>query len=193
MTSRYFVKEPEIRWNKVLCSICNEPTGSKSQCYKLAPKDLDNFKKKVLHKTMGIVPIYAENCIFRKDNMWEATVNYPVSEDMLDKIGEVVGVERTFAVKTYTFQLGIGHLFDEVEVKKRVNIAFRAFIKELQVKELKLLEVEDTNRPSYIGVTFPNGQEFKFLESKNNDDIKQSNNITEIINHIENVSGIKPN
>ncbi len=154
MTTPFFSKDPAIKWTKVLCPICGQPTGEASECYNDGP-DLPEYKKKLVHKNLGALPIFSPSCVFRQNNLWECSVNYPVSSLLVSQIQDVAGVERCVATKKYTFQIVIGKTFEESEVKRLVNIVFKTFIKEMQSIEASRFSVEKNTQIS--GISFPNG------------------------------------
>jgi len=145
-------KDPEITWEKVLCPRCGEPTGPSSKCETLKSRD----KEKVLHHpTMGILPVFGPNCVFKNENMWKVHTNFPVSLALIDEITQKVdGIQTIIPLKSYTFQIVVAHLFSERDVQRNVNIVYRAFIKSLQVK---FASPDSLSESRYYLVNFPNG------------------------------------
>lgn len=169
MIEKFFSKEPEIRWTKVMCPVCNEPTGPSSECYKIKT-DVPKHQRSMSHPQLGILPVFSENCAFRQNNLWEADLNYPVSSDLLDVIDKVSGVDNVVATKAYTFQIAIGKLFDEKRVKKMVNVAYKEFIKKLQKIEGGLNGNEEL-KAKLVGIRLPNGVEC-LLTEENKDSLE---------------------
>lgn len=190
--TNFFNKEPEISWKKVLCPICNEPTGPKSECYKNIPKGMAHPHKRKIVSKNGIVPIYSFNCGFRQDNLWEATINYPVSKILLSKLANIGGVERIFATKTNTFQVSIGKLFDDNTIKQLINQSYRGMIKEWQTKELGSYEPYKYDI-EYNGIILPNGQKFVSFIPEGKDAVSQSLIFADILKNIPASSGILAN
>jgi hypothetical protein len=185
--SRFFKQDPQITWTKVLCPVCNQPTGPQSECYKNPPKNIPEHKRKIKHISLGLLPIFSKNCVFRNDNMWQADINYPVSQVLLKKIKEISGIEKINPIKSYAFQISVGKLFDEKSVKQEVNIAYKILIKELG--SIELGDSEYVLTPDYIGIVFPNGKQFySHAES-----IQQSMIISDLLEKIPKSSGIISN
>ena len=159
--NRFFLKDPEIAWKKIYCPVCNEPTGPKSECYKNRPDDIPAHKAKLVHKKLGVLPLYSYGCVYRQDNMWECTLNYPTSQPLIDRLSTIEGVEKISAVKKYVLTVSIGTLFDESIIKQRINERFKSFIKERQVEELNLMPKQESDNSKYEGITLPNGQSWK--------------------------------
>lgn len=160
--SLFFNKEPKIDWNKIHCPVCGEPTGDKSKCYENVPANLPPNKRKLITSDGGIMPIYSKSCSFRQDNMWEASLNYPVSKPLVSRLASIEGIDKIVPTKPYSFNISIGKSFNELEVRKKVNITYRTFIKEMQSKELGLVEYpHDMN--TYAGITLPNGNVVKLV------------------------------
>lgn len=158
--SLFFSKEPKIDWRKMFCPICGEPTGDKSKCYENAPNNLPPHKRKLITGDGGIMPIYSKSCSFRQDNFWEASINYPVSKPLLSRLAVIEGIDKIIPVKPYSFNISVGKSFDELEVRKKVNVAYRTFIKEMQSRELGLMEYPPDMK-KYAGITLPNGNVVK--------------------------------
>lgn len=160
----FFKEDPILKWSKVLCPVCSEPTGPCSKCYENPPKEIPIHKRKLISKTDGIMPIYQKNCAFRRANLWEASINYPFSQPLLKILSKIQGIDNISPTnRIYGFQIAISDLFDEREVKSRISAAYRSFIKEIQVSERNLLG-ENTDNISienkYKGIVLPNGTEW---------------------------------
>ena len=174
MQKPFFKADPSIRWTKTLCPICGSVTGNKSECYNLLSEDDNPKHRRTLnHPQLGLLPLFSENCVFRQENQWQAEINYPVSNLLLTQIKQIKGLERVYPLKTYTFQVSIGNLFDEKIVKSEINAVFKAFIKEMQVDESQLF-VETNNDPMIIGVILPNGKETRVVNDSLEDKRQQS-------------------
>lgn len=163
INQRFFNKDPEISWTKVLCPICKEPTGPKSKCETITdPKK----EKTVKHKTMGILPIYSIDCVFKQNNMWQADLNYPASSPLLKRLSAVEGTEKVLPIGNYNIQFTFGRLFNEEQIKRNINLEYKTFIKEIAVSEAKLLPIENKFESKVI--VFRNGKEYKTSTEKEN-------------------------
>jgi hypothetical protein len=144
--------EPQISWDKILCPVCGEPTGNKSRCEEIEV----NKPKKVAHPIMGTLPVLSSNCVFKQDNLWSVSINYPVSAPLIETLSKISGVEKIVPVKSYTMHLVIGKLFDEKEVQRNINIKFRTLIKELIVSSQSAVRKETA---TYF-IIMPNGSKY---------------------------------
>lgn len=180
---QFFDKEPTITWSKIYCPICDNPTGKASKCYELK----DKAQKKLFDKMMGPVSIYSPSCIYRQDNAWKATINYPFSNPLYDRLFAIPGIEKLIAIKPYTMQVSIGDEFNEEDVKKSINIAYRAFIKEMHTLEVAALKKDIPNvDKTWNGIVFPNGETFT-VDKK---DPKQSLIVDTLLEKLPETEGI---
>lgn len=127
--SSIFTLDPQIRWTKVLCQFCKQPTGPCSKCYEIPDEDR---LAEVISVNNTIVALYSKNCHFRQTNIWKASTNFPVSAQLLRKLEEVPGTDYISASLPYGFTISVAPLFPEDEVKKQLTAAARVFIKEKQ-------------------------------------------------------------
>jgi hypothetical protein len=193
---RFYVKDPEILWKKIFCPICGEPTGEKSRCYENPPEDIPASKRKLVHKKMGILPIYSKSCIYRQDNLWEAHLNYPASAILIKKLKQIRGIERIVAVKSHALQVSIGTLFNELEVKQQINTLYKTFFKELQAIESNLYgsHIDCENSKLYTGILLPNGTEWKQISTASKEEAeKQSGIIENLLENLPESKGILSN
>lgn len=184
----FFNKEPKLEWQKINCPVCGNPTGPASKCYEEIPPGMPKHKRKLFTKQMGIVPIYSVGCAFRQDNFWSAKINYPVSQILLKRISKIKGIDKLLPTQPYSFQISIAPLFSEGEIKKEITIAYKSFIKEMQAKEMGILE-HDNNMKLYSGITFPNGNSVMFNGSCLVDKIKNSQLAHYILDNMPGTSG----
>lgn len=168
-----FDKDVIITWSKVLCTICGEPTGKKSKCYNLPQaKEIEDSKKLVSFGKSGLLPIYRTNCAFRENNLWQVSLNYPVSLLLLDDLLEVEGITEASAIDKYKARIIIADDFDEQDVKKMAGITIRGFFKELHAFETEMSDdVENIQ-----GIEFPNGNRFVVGGSEDEKSIEQLGN-----------------
>jgi hypothetical protein len=160
MSHKFFDREPELLWSKVMCPICHQPTGPKSECYNLdAAQTLPEYKKNITGKGTGILPIMSDNCTFRQNNLWKAEINYPVSRPLVQELAKVSGVDAVVPLPQtkYCFHVSVAKLFDEKTVKQEITRRYRQFIKEMSLQEGPTHEPSQTHT---VGVRFPNGKEF---------------------------------
>ena len=143
--------EPEISWNKAICPACKMPTGTKSNCHLLQVKDISIVNGSVLN-------IFNESCLFRQNNIWDCDINYPFSEELLDRISNVPGINKVIAVAKYKFTVHISPIFDEMNVKKNITIIYNTFIKELLCK---LPKKDSLNRN--ITIVMPNNEKHNIV------------------------------
>lgn len=192
MSTKFFDKDPIVSWQKVLCPVCSEPTGPKSKCYENPPKDMPEHKRKLVSKTSGIMPIYSRSCAFRQNNLWSASINYPISDPLISRLRTIPGVDGIIPVKIHTFQVAIGDLFEEKNVKQCINAAFRAFIKEMNIIERNLSgENQDVKlKPQYKGIIFPNGNEWKPVGVTEDEAMRNSLLVENLLDFLPEAKGI---
>jgi len=155
----FFKSDPAIIWKKVMCPLCHEPTGPKSECYKLPPaRAIPQYKRHVVQNGV-VLPVFSKNCAWRNNNLWDAQLNYPVSEPLIKHLSDIVGINRILAIGPYEFRVSIALLFDEDIVKKDINIKYKTFIKMLQSKEIVNQQENPQCNNDIIGVILPNGVE----------------------------------
>lgn len=130
---RFFEKDLQILWKKFLCPICEEPSGTKSRCYDIPKEE----RRQVVTGKSKSVPlnIYSDHCQFRSENIWVLELNYPVSLPIINCLQGIEGVERIVPAKPYVVQISIGSMFDEIEVKKTINLQLTEKFKKFQSME----------------------------------------------------------
>jgi hypothetical protein len=192
LEKRSFNKDPLITWSKVYCVICNQPTGPKSECYRLIDDEKNPPHKRSLnHPDMGIIPVFSQNCLFRQENLWKADINYPFSRSLLDRIKFINGIDRVVPLKKYTFQISIASHFDETKIKSEINMVYRTFIKEMQSLELSMEVDKNEELNKLIGIEFPNGSTIHIDDTNNNDSIvKQQIIFQNILDEIPNTKPV---
>jgi hypothetical protein len=105
---------------------------------------------------------------------------------LLKKLKTIKGIERIVAVKSHVFQVSIGTLFNELEVKQQINSTYKVFIKELQSIESNLYgTTTDHNTKLYTGILLPNGKEWKQTSFGSKEEAEKQNVIIE--NLLENL------
>ena len=187
--SKFFAKDPIIDWRGFLCPICGEKTGPKSQCEKKAPPDMPEHKRKILTQE-GVLPIYSPACIYKKSNMWEANLNYPVSQPLADRICQIEGIEKFIPVHSYKFTISIGSCFKEDEVKKSITQVYKTFIKEMQVLEGRLDDRPIEDKSNLVGIKLPNGKVVRFGDLSKADLLKQRDIVSYILGHLDDAEQI---
>ena len=103
-----FKNDPTILFEKIFCDFCKEPTGSTSKCPQLNKKMMNPFAGSfgeddedtentllISNNKGGGIPlsIFSEGCIFRRHNLWKASLNYYMSIQLADHLSQVPGVE----------------------------------------------------------------------------------------------------
>lgn len=158
MSKRFYLAQPEIKWEKVLCPICGAGVGPDSTCYAQS----NGQPALIQHPTLGALPVMSEECIYRKSGkLWVASVNYPVSKVLIDRLKPVAGVDKIYPLSTYKFQIAIGDLFNEDAVKRDLTVLYRTLFKELSVQESsRTADAATPIPPTPIGVVLPNGKRF---------------------------------
>lgn len=185
---RKFQNDGNIFFEKVFCPFCKCKTGD-SNCDLMiqdpSSDGMDGINNIQLINSNGVpLPIYGPNCPFKINSLWRAKINYPVSDPLIKRLKIIDGLESITAMSKYTFQFAVGKMFDEALTKRELSQVFRAFIKEMQSKELGSKET-NINKKKIIGVIMPNGK--KSISKKCS--IEQSVIYQNIINSIE---GCKP-
>lgn len=138
-----------------MCPICHNPTGPLSTCNKIQDIDMNvigeedettdspllELSKKIFNKTLEwqgqIVPIFNDQCIFRRYNNYYIQTNFPISKPLSLIIGHTEGVEQFFIDTKYRGVITIGGQFDDAEVQKRVTETYKDFILDNAAKALR--------------------------------------------------------
>ena len=130
---------PEIRWEKVLCPICGQPSGPSSRCYEIEPEG--EGEDKIMLKTIEIngsmSPILSTQCVFRKSNDYFFYTNFPLSHPLVTKIGSVNGLEKVVIHSPYKGKITVAEQFEEEDVKKDVQETYLDYIKSVAKEALK--------------------------------------------------------
>lgn len=129
-----WTKKPEIRWEKRLCPICNEPTGEYSKCHDPSTKKVfendgesDGFPK-TIEINGEILPLFSPQCAFRKSNEFIVFLNYPITYSLANELSEIDGVERICVKSPYRMNVVIAEQFSEANVKAAFNKVYRDHI-----------------------------------------------------------------
>tara|TARA_Y100000296_G_scaffold79835_1_gene104406 strand:+ start:76 stop:516 length:441 start_codon:yes stop_codon:yes gene_type:complete len=133
-------KSPEIHWEKTLCPICSYPTGKESKCHQIEDSALQSLPEgSIASKTIeiegSVYPIMSKQCYFRQYNCFNINTNFPISSPLTRVVSEVEGVERFTIKSPYRATLVIAEYFDDMTVKKNVNLAYLNFINSLASKK----------------------------------------------------------
>jgi hypothetical protein len=130
-----WLKKPEIRWEKRLCPICNEPTGEYSKCHDPGTKkifeglfDEDSSFPKTIEINGEILPLFSPQCAFRKSNEYIVFVNYPITVEMVELLGAIDGVEKILVKSPYRMNIVIAEQFDESLIKTAFNKNYKDLI-----------------------------------------------------------------
>lgn len=188
----FFNKDPTIIWTKYLCPLCHEPTGSDSQCYNMdISQSIPPYAKNMA--AMGIgnspLPIFGINCVFRQENLWDADINYPVSLPLVNKLSIIQGVNKITPIKPYSFRVSIARAFNEIDVKRSINLSYKTFIKEMSVSELELIIPKGESLCNILGIEFPNGG--KYIIDPNLVGAQRIDQINYVKSLLDSVSGSK--
>lgn len=134
---RFFEKDPEILWTKVLCPVCGEPTGPYSRCFEIDPAEQKSVVSAKGRNKDKVVPLglYNEACHFRSNNLWVLELNYPISPPIVAILESTDGIENIMPIKAYSIQISIGSLFDERIVKGDVTQRINNLLKSCQARE----------------------------------------------------------
>lgn len=156
MKPRQFGADPRIEFFAVMCPMCHNPTGPTSECYKEAPEELPVHGRHV-NTADGIpVPIYSHDCGFRRETQIRAVMNYPVSDDLCQRLMRIPGISGIRWIDKYTVIARIAAMFVIPDIKFAIAGTFRAWGKEQQARELDRIGAQYVpNEP--IGIQLPNG------------------------------------
>jgi hypothetical protein len=131
-------RSPELRWIKQQCPLCREPTGPDSQCHKLGGSIVDEMDPdssmglsalgKSIEVNGQVVPIYSEQCMFRRYNNYIIETNFPLSKPLVEVIANTEGVEQFIVETKYRGIITIGNQFEERMVKVKVATKYREAI-----------------------------------------------------------------
>ncbi len=77
----------------------------------------------VLVGPMGIIPITENNSPSKVYNFWMLHSNFNLSEPVVNQLKQCPGVETLDVFTRYRARIGIGKVFNEEKVKKRINKA----------------------------------------------------------------------
>lgn len=145
--------DPEIKFTAYNCPFCGNEAGPKSDCHTSRNKD------KIFSTGNGnIINVFSPSCVFKAEYVYWVDINYYFSQPLLDKIVEIEGVSKITPAGPYRFQVNIGSMFRPEEIKKKIAIAYRTFVKEILVKNLE----KDEKFPKKITIILPNDRQQVF-------------------------------
>lgn len=148
-----FGGDPIIKWDRVLCPACDEPTGPCSECYNI--KQDKNVKKYLMTPMGGLQSIFSQSCPYRKKILWSCHINFPFCQEIYDKISKIKGVEAVEASNRYAFTISLGHTFDDLGIRTNITSLLKNFFKEMQsIESNSFGDME----PKVVGLVMPNGQ-----------------------------------
>lgn len=178
--TRYFQEDPEIIWTKVLCPYCKKPTGHDTECENLGE---ENFIKV---NALISLPIFSEDCFFKNEKLWKADINYAFSPLLLQTIIDtnIKGLDKIIPVKSQSFQISVARLNEDKKIKEQISHIYRKFIKEMQSKELEVVQVK-SSPDDIIGIKFPNGESYTFDPSQLTPEeiVSQEASILDVVKH----------
>jgi hypothetical protein len=134
-------KQPEINWEKTLCPLCDKATGGNSKCEEI---NVESFgpsgpEGSIMSKTIeiegNIYPVFSKQCYFKQYNSYSINTNFPLSSPLAKVICEIEGVERFTIKSPYRATIIIAEQFDDMIVKKNVNLGYFNFINTLKEDE----------------------------------------------------------
>lgn len=162
---RFFDKEALITWQKFMCPHCDQPTGN-TNCEQLSHED-EEVTTIVGGKTYRLKNY---NCFFKTHNIWEASINYPVSRLLLQELLKVDGVENVGSERAYSFRISMGQSYVEEEVKINIVKSYKNFIKTLEALELQEYPIMLKDTDQIIGIEFPNSERYLLTSSNVSED-----------------------
>ena len=129
---------PEIRWEKVLCPVCGQPTGPSSRCFEIEPEGEteDRMMLRTIEMGGSMAPILSTQCVFRKSNDYFFYTNFPLSHPLVTKIATVNGLEKIVIQSPYKGKITIAEQFEEDDIKGQVQEIYLNYIKSVS-KEAK--------------------------------------------------------
>jgi hypothetical protein len=112
---------------------------------------------RVIAGPYGLLPLNENSITAKLYKLWVGHCNFDITESIKQKIEEVNGVEILHVWTRYRFWLGIGNLFDDLDVHKKIekclietknkkeNAGLSALIKVLKKKYQHWVVYKDTN------------------------------------------------
>lgn len=178
---RYFEDDPQILWTRVLCPHCKKPTGHDTNCEDIGEPSFIKYNKSIT------LPIFSEDCFFKKEQLWTADLNYPFNPLLLEDIlnDNIKGLDKIIPLKSHSFQISISRLNDDKKVRKRISQIYYSFIKEMQSKELGVEQNDGIKDRGIVGIKFPNGNFYTYDSSEltPEENINQEELILDIANN----------
>ena len=77
--------------------------------------------RKIMNTAFGLFEIDDKFNPFRQFKIWKAYTNFDVTEELLEKIDKVEGVEILYPFSRYSFFVGVAELFEFSEVRVLIN------------------------------------------------------------------------
>lgn len=148
-----FGGDPIIKWDRVLCPACDQPTGPCSECYNIEKSKA--VQKYLVTSIGGLQSIFSQSCPYRKKILWSCHINFPFCEEVYNKISKIKGVEAVEASNRYAFTISLGHSFNDLPIRTEITSLLKNFFKEMQSIESDGL---GSTGPKVVGITMPNGQ-----------------------------------
>jgi hypothetical protein len=83
--------------------------------------DMYEYHGPVMQTPHGVIPINEANLPSTVFNFWRADTNFLLTKPLVFIIQMTLGVETFDVITPYRFRIAVGTLFDEDDVKERVN------------------------------------------------------------------------
>jgi len=147
-----FSGDPILKWEKMLCTFCGNPTGCNSGCEDVPVKER---VANMMSINGQIKRLYNANCYFKQLNTWIAYTNFPVSKSLIEKLAKISGIESINPLSAYSFEIDIAKIYDENKVKQNIVSAYKTFIKEKQA----LISTKKQLQNNQV-LVFPNGAKY---------------------------------
>lgn len=85
--------------------------------------DSEDRHIRVIAGPYGLLPLNENSITAKLYKFWVGHCNFDITESIRNKIQEVSGVEILHVWTRYRFWLGVGNLFDDLEVHKKIESA----------------------------------------------------------------------
>lgn len=105
--------------------------------------DLHEYSGPVAHTAHGLVPINESNLPSTVFNLWRADTNFVITRNVEILINKELGVEAYDQISPYRFRIAVGKLFDDKDVKSRLE---KSIINYKVSKEVKIVPAQTTNK-----------------------------------------------
>lgn len=94
--------------------------------------NLDIVKSKVMVTPMGLIPFSENTNASKIFKFWLAHTNFTISENIVNVIEQIDGVETLDIYTRYRFRIGIGKGFNDREVMSNINTKLYSYIEYYQ-------------------------------------------------------------